>query len=246
LAVEWLASAWNYTWEAVRTHPFNFLTLLFALAAIIISVLAWNAACRQTKAAERQAKANEDAVKLQAEALKAQAVNTQRALIVAERSAVAAEGSAVAAERAVRMTQLGLRASLVVTEVAIVDWSVDAFPIRVQTFIRNGGATLAKQVETWQMWSILDEFPESPEYPQPRKPESRGVVGNGADVTIPVVFELDASTKDQVRAGKRQIFLYGYVKYQDVFDEPHETKWCWRYDLNVQRFAAHYAHNSVK
>jgi cell division protein FtsL len=45
---------WNYLCEAVRTHPFNFITLLFALVAIAVSIIALRHSRRLSAAAEKQ------------------------------------------------------------------------------------------------------------------------------------------------------------------------------------------------
>jgi hypothetical protein len=81
----------------IRAHPFNAFSLLFTVAALILSGLAWRAAKRQARA-KRQAEAGEEAVRLQAAALKSQAEDTHRAIEVATRSATASEAIAKSTE----------------------------------------------------------------------------------------------------------------------------------------------------
>jgi len=45
----WLMKSWNYTWEAIRTHPFNFSTLLISLLAAAFA--GWSS-CEAHKARE--------------------------------------------------------------------------------------------------------------------------------------------------------------------------------------------------
>jgi hypothetical protein len=109
-----MIAALNYLFDAVRTHPFNFVTLLIAAGAAIYSGISARATRRQARAAEVQAheyalsrEISERALKLQAEALKAQAEETRKALEVAQRNADAAELSASATKT---LAEVGQRA----------------------------------------------------------------------------------------------------------------------------------------
>src|SRR5260370_26735616 len=114
--------AWDYLWEAVRTHPFNFFTLLFALTAGIISFIATrhrkalaDAAKTAACEAEKIREGNERAMGLQAQALETQALalqsqqaDTAKALEVAGRSADAATKGAEAAVLSANTAKLAL------------------------------------------------------------------------------------------------------------------------------------------
>jgi hypothetical protein len=109
--MDWLG-AWNYFWEAIRTHPSNFVTLLFALSALLVSVSALRHSKRHAAAAERHAEearrireANQQAINLQAKALEAQAASTKLSLEIAERNAATSDKSAAAAEESARTTR---------------------------------------------------------------------------------------------------------------------------------------------
>lgn len=87
----WIASAWDYLWEAVRTHPFNFFTLALAGAALIYAHRSAQAARRQAEEAKKMRRVSEEA------------------LGVAETSANAASESARSASRNSAPDGIGVR-----------------------------------------------------------------------------------------------------------------------------------------
>jgi hypothetical protein len=164
-----MGEAWNYAIEAIRTHPFNTFTLVFAVVAILISILAWRASHRQAKAGERQATAAETqldvqakALQSQAEAIKAQAEDTASALELSERSADAAEKSASYAAQSIEVGResmyRSLRAYVTIDNVEPAEWmnflktspdilGSDKMPEHALVTVVNTGQTPARHVE---------------------------------------------------------------------------------------------------
>jgi hypothetical protein len=244
-----MGDAWNYAIEAIRTHPFNAFTLLFAVVAIIISVLAWRASYRQKKASERQATAAETqldfqakALQSQAEALRTQSADTAKALEIAEESANAlkaqagdthaaleiARQNAEATERLAEVTAAlaisGQRGWLVVfknSRAADHHWEVhNKAVVRCFLLFKNIGKTAITDVHMRYCTKVSAAEPTD-YYPQETK--SYATVPPNGDIPLNYSFDCNAATWEKLNAGTEKVYFYGNAIYFDVFGQPRTT-----------------------
>jgi len=101
--------------------------------------------------------------------------------------------------------------------------------------VRNRGKTMARVIEKGENYSIRaapDGLPAIPDY---------GITAKWPDgLTLPPASESvltrrinilsDAHAWNQVMNGSLVLLLFGFVKYRDVFDREHETRYIFRFD----------------
>jgi hypothetical protein len=250
LPMELLANSWNYVWYALRTHPFNFFTLLFAFGAFVVSVTALVYSSRQASAAETQAKeamlarkTNEKAISDQAEALKRQAE-------LAERSAEAAHRSATAAEESARLAAQGQRAWVVIDVVQAKEWAVlpsreaeltnrpAGMRVSVLTTIKNSGQTIANELRITQELRIASFGPDdSPRYEPFGIASSVGSLGAGAPAQLRNMVEVSLEAWNEIMEGRQTLCLLGMAEYRDAFGNARETRWFMEYQRSTLQFA---------
>jgi hypothetical protein len=105
-------------------------------------------------------------------------------------------------------------------------------PVKIECAIRNRGNTMARVVEKRENYSIqasLNELPEAPDYGTKFEwpnghilaPASESVLRRELQVT-------NAEMWQKIKEGTLVLFVYGYVRYWDVFDREHETRYIFR------------------
>lgn len=268
-----MVDAWNYAIEAVRTHPFNALTLVFAIVAMIISILAWRASQRQVKAGERQATAAETQLDLQAktlqsqaEALRAQAEETARALELAERNAAAAERSANYAAQSIEVGResmyRSLRAYVTIEQIEPAEWmgfskaapgilGCDKMPEHALVTVVNTGQTPARHVQIQYNMDVLEEFPKSAaEYEEHYRTWMPTDLGRNQKRTVRAKL-LGTGIEEKLRAASEdphhQLSVFGRIKYLDMFSNiENVTEFCFVYDARLKHFVPTGPVNSVK
>ncbi len=114
----------------------------------------------------------------------------------------------------------------------------------INPVIENGGNTPAFEVrqKTSDNFPNFTEFPKgftfsdsvkhskhskSGPFPNMRSPSSSGIIGphsfsGGAPVIVP------EKVLEKVNTGESQVFLWGWVNYEDVFGCSHRTEYCWQ------------------
>ena len=235
--MNWIGVALNYTWEAVRTHPFNLFTLVIAVIAVYVSIRAKQEATRQVRASERQAKAAEQTVLLQAHALEVQADDTRRALEIAKRSARSAE---ISAEATKALAEAGQRAWLVIEEVfPLFSGNNKVVPARVQVRYRNTGKTPASGILMDHFTQVTCPLPPDVGFIDAEPNISRGSIGAGSadEHRSPAAHEPAIVTV--IIGGTHHLVDYGRLWYFDIFGERHETTWCYKWVQSSQQFHPH-------
>jgi len=236
--------AWNYTLEAIRTHPFDAFTLFFTSAALILSGLAWRSAKRQASAAERQAQAGEEAVRVQTAALKRQAEDTRRAIEVATRSATAAEASAKSTES---LTAAGQRPWLNHTDVKSQVEAVEGggLSIKANSQLINYGRTPAFGLRLTQWLQVCDGIPTELFLGAFGGNLSSGILGPGAPGEIRNEIELSQAEAEAIKNGSRSLYLFGMAVYEDLLKGSHQTKWCLIFQAGNSTFSYASDHNEM-
>lgn len=257
--MSWLGAAWNYLWEVGRSHPFNFFTLLFAVIAIVISVLAWRAARRQAVAGERQARAAEETVRLQAEALRSQASDTARALEIARESSDSAKASAEALQAQAHDTHEALeiaKQSAAAAErlaeaneaLAIVGqrgWLMVFDPsssvedhasihnkviVRCHVLFKNIGKTAINDIYVRHCESVSATEPT--DYTGLHTVRRTTVAPNG-DISLNQLYECTPTEFSKIKAGALTLYFYGNTTYRDIFNQLRTTRWRLAFDGNI-------------
>jgi hypothetical protein len=256
--MSWLVAAWNHLWEGVRTHPFNFFTLLFAVVAIVISVLAWRAARRQAVAGERQAGAAEETVRLQADALRSQASGTASALEIARESNDAAKAgaealqaqahdthaaleiakqSADAAERVAEANEalaiVGQRGWLIVfdTDPIVEDHSSihNKVIVRCHILFKNVGKTAIHDIRVRHCEKVSATEPT--DYAGLHTVRRTTVAPDG-EVSLIQLYEGTPAEYAKIKAGALMLHFYGNTIYRDIFNHLRTTRWRLAFDGN--------------
>jgi hypothetical protein len=248
-----LVNTWNYLLEAVRGQPLNFVTLILAFAAIVVSIRTRKAAHRQAVAAERQATASERTIDLQASALKELARDTRTALSLAERNASAAESSAkVAADSIVQAResmQKTLRPYVTVLEIKpketssysgiITNLEPGVVPTEVEITVVNNGQTPARQLKVHYHVVVLGDTPQSF---NEHSDDFSSWMGTdiGKDQTRSLYGRFVGSTEvleSVVIDETKKFTVYGAVTYQDMFSkEEHRTEFCHVWATRLKKF----------
>ena len=237
--MDWVG-VWTYSREAIRTHPFNVITLVFGFIAIVTSIIALYRSHKTSKAAQESAdvaqrirEANERAVDLQARALEGEAVNTRFLLEVANRNALSSDKAAATAEESVR-TSAG--AVEVLKQLAIENskMRVDNFrPVTVfevtgsRSFsvrnIGNGPALdvelrLAQLNEDGRLMNLRNFFEKANEQHLINIGAGRSVPANGGETA----YDYLRADKPDFRSGVENLFAI-VATYMDINGNPYYT-----------------------
>jgi hypothetical protein len=148
----------------------------------------------------------------------------------AEASAGAANASAEAAQA---LVNLGERAWVTVREYAG-SWSnYNDLVWHVKVVLTNSGHTPALNVEIWQDSRIGtgpdNNFPEVSD----NKKMVAGVIGPSNVFEVPIEIDwaspdIPIETQNKIRNGDLHLYIYGMVKYRDIFGAEHATAWCFK------------------
>ena len=237
--MDWVG-VWTYSREAIRTHLFNVIPLVFGLIAIVTSIIALYRSHKTSKAAQESAdvaqrirEANERAVDLQARALEGEAVNTRFLLEVANRNALSSDKAAATAEESVR-TSAG--AVEVLKQLAIENskMRVDNFrPVTVfevtgsRSFsvrnIGNGPALdvelrLAQLNEDGRLMNLRNFFEKANEQHLINIGAGRSVPANGGETA----YDYLRADKPDFRSGVENLFAI-VATYMDINGNPYYT-----------------------
>lgn len=158
---------------------------------------------------------------LQIAALFVQARYLARTVKVSEAAAVAARESADAVVGQ-------LRAYVSVHSSAIEGFGTNA--IRIQVVIRNTGQTPAHDLITW-MGVHLGQFPLTEELNPPPAGlhTSRGTLSPGVEQFLFDQRELTDQDNAEIIAGRTAIYVYGEIRYKDVFKKKRITRFRYLY-----------------
>jgi hypothetical protein len=244
----------GYILEAIRTHPFNAITLLIAAAAFVYARISAKAARDQAVEAKRSREVSERALHTQIHSLTKQAEDGAKMAAIAKESASAAKKSAEAAEQTVQVMRLisetDLRAWVQVQnhKTNIVGrMNVGPIPQYLVTSISNGGRTPALNLTIFQSFLVLEgSFPEEPDYLD-QLTASSGPLGAGVSFEHKTDISLLPQQEGEINDGALFLYVYGYAKYHDIFetDNWHYTKWCLAFDPDTREFANFFAHNRM-
>ena len=231
---------WTYSWETIRTHPFDVITLFFGLIAIITSIIALYRSHKNSRAAQEtvdEAKRIREtynrAINLRAKELEGDTVNTKFLLDVAKRNALSSEKSAATAEESVRTTAGAVE---VLKKPAIENsrMRVDSFrPVTVfevtgsRTFtvrnIGNGPALdvelrLAQLKEDGHLINLRNFFENPKEQHLMNIGAGRSVPANGGDT----VYDYLRADKPDFRSGVKNVLAI-VATYMDIDGNPYYT-----------------------
>ncbi len=157
-----------------------------------------------------------------------QSCETRKAAQAAKNSADAALKQAnhiVTSERAWIIANLDTAPSAVDADV----------PVKIFPKIRNAGKTPAFLIEKSESSQTLDSgtsLPDGPIYPTPEKWEGDGVPLAPNEV-LPIFLrgiEFDRTPREMFLHGK-VVWVWGYVKYRDAFENDRETRYCYSYEI---------------
>jgi hypothetical protein len=107
-------------------------------------------------------------------------------------------------------------------------------PITIIWTIRNGGKTTARVTEKAEAYSVqfsLNGLPEQPNYSLPTLWPDGIVLAPNSTLNC-AVRVLNPDPWHQIENGSMILFVYGLVKYRDVFEREHETRYIFRYDAS--------------
>lgn len=121
--------------------------------------------------------------------------------------------------------------------------------------LRNEGKTPAVLIEVCAESICARELPPVPEYRENRTyDQQRRVFAPRAAEAFSCLFKtpIDGRVMNDISIGSfhggRELFAYGYIKYEDIFGYTHTVGYCWRYKLHLKRFLPedHKAYNYRK
>jgi hypothetical protein len=157
-----------------------------------------------------------------------QAAKTREAAEAAKEGAEAALKQAnhtVASERAWIIANVNTAPSPVNADV----------PVKIFPTFKNAGKTPAFLIEKSESSQTLDSgtsLPVDPVYPMPEKWDGNGVPLAPNEV-LPIFLrsiEFDRSPREMFFHGK-VFWIWGYIKYRDVFGNDRETRYCYSYEM---------------
>jgi hypothetical protein len=191
--------------------------LIIAFIAALFTALQWASAHRSAAEAKRSADA-------------------------AERSAKAAEESALSSAR---FAQNGQRSWVFLYSVSKPPRETLVTFGATLTF-RNGGPTPATHLWIEALVGKFEEFPKEPPYPSDDHVARESVLGPLSNLDVPIARALSASEIGELKAGEFSFFLYGFVRYRDIFGDSHKTKYCLIFNPQQSSFVYHSAHNEIE
>jgi hypothetical protein len=218
---------------------------ILSIGAIVIALASATSTLLQYRAADRQATTAERALELAKNAAAEQAKDVERSRIAAERGAAAAEGSNDSARISAELSRKQLLNSISLfridqrARVDVIgfqrtsDFVVDK-PVKFRIQFKNVGKTPGIQFSTETWINVGPKF--SPQYieTQGEKP-SVSDIGAGTTKLADISVTLGKAWFDQVYLNRARIYVYGYVRYKDIFDAQHlrETLFCAIYPGDV-------------
>jgi hypothetical protein len=122
----------------------------------------------------------------------------------------------------------------VVAEIPCISDIAIGQPLSIIWTVKNGGKTTARVMEKGENFSVqpsLTSLPEQPHYRGPTLwPDALVLAPNS---TLSCALRVpDPDTWQPIEDGYMILFVYGFVKYRDVFEREHETRYIFRYDAS--------------
>jgi hypothetical protein len=110
-------------------------------------------------------------------------------------------------------------------------------PDEVSILVENGGKTPAYQVTGWlnSYWinGVGQVLPDGFDYPEQERTGNFSVFSSvavlNAGKSIPFTFDFDFDHIRRIRNDEISLFLYGHIKYVDVFGKDQFTEFCYQY-----------------
>jgi hypothetical protein len=244
-----MRSAWQYLAESVKTHPFNFLTLVLALASAVFA--GWSAfEAHQTridtdKAAEAQAADVESSAKA-----------AQRSADASEQLAGGVKAIAHDSKKEFSLNKQrfeNAETTMAAISGAFISVETAAFP---QDFVDHGqtprflltlsnSGKIPAQGFTLSVARKLTARAEAfiPKYDTVRKSPAARVdrtepLGTHETVKLPLknLMSLSKDDFDQLAARKKILYIYGVVMYQDRLNPDQERDFCQHYSQISKTF----------
>jgi len=148
-----------------------------------------------------------------------------------------------------RETRLGARAWLALPPI------IQSYPPLVAgqspttaIIIKNYGQTIAQNIYSGTGAAIVEPDKFKPYYPAPQT-TGTGAVGPGETLSVgpsrmfrPITQDL----YDDIYQGRKRLFIFGQILYEDVFKISHSTEWCLQYFPEGQAVAFCNGYNTLK
>jgi hypothetical protein len=116
--------------------------------------------------------------------------------------------------------------------------------VRALCTVRNRGKTMARVIEKGENYSIQatpDSLQETPDYGKIAKWPNGVVLSPASESVLPRTLQVASSeTWQQVINGSMVLLIFGFVKYLDVFNREHETRYIFRFETTWERGGAFY------
>jgi hypothetical protein len=240
-------------------------TALFAGLVTLFTWRLWQATNELRVSTDKLWDAGERQLELAAKASAAQSRDMQASIAASKKLARASARSAKVAEDALF---IGQRPHIFVTEPRFRE-SVKAttfdpmgpplWPL-ILVPTENHGKTPAVITEVCLESLCVASLPDVPDYRENRVyDELRAILGEGktrvgtyvfkTEITPQAVNDILIGTSGPMGAGNgRNLYAFGYIKYDDIFDYENTVGFCWRYDMIAGRFypEEHKAYNYRK
>ncbi len=105
----------------------------------------------------------------------------------------------------------------------------------ITPLLKNYGETAATITRTLaRPHQVTDsgDLPAEPEYFGDRVQDIKATVTIPPDIaTQPLQLGISSLEWPAIRTGQKVLYIYGFVQYNDAFDRPHETRFCYLYHV---------------
>jgi hypothetical protein len=110
---------------------------------------------------------------------------------------------------------------------------------------RNGGVTPAVALTLQNEELLCETFPTEPPYGPVDDNTSRSVIGPSEIYATNYILNITAQDFNQLRDGAKKMYLYGLIRYQDIFGTEHHTHYCLEYVPGQRIFGYASHHNEL-
>jgi hypothetical protein len=116
--------------------------------------------------------------------------------------------------------------------------------VRVLCTVRNRGKTMARVIAKGENYSIEatpDNLAASPDYGKPADWPDGVVLSPASESVLTRTLQVaNSETWQRVSNGSMVLFVFGFVKYLDVFNREHESRYIFRFETTWERGGAFY------
>jgi hypothetical protein len=215
-----VVSTYNYQYppegDKTAREVGDYLLAAFTLALVIVSLMQW-AVLRKHE-----------------EWMKKHDANLEKLAQAAKDNAGAAKVSADVAKDSFKSVIDSERAWVVADAPFVPPNVATGPPVKIECVIRNRGNTMARVVEKGENYRIqapLNDLPETPDYGEKFEWSNGQVLAPASESVLRRELQVtNAEMWQKVREGSMVLFVFGYVKYWDVFDREHETRYIFRFN----------------